>query len=159
MTSTETVEEFTNRILQLRIPPNWKNVCISEDPTDYLQAIGYDSKGRIQYIYHPLFIQLTTTEKFSRLREFCKRYPKILSAIAKNTTEMGILFKILQKTYIRVGNEIYAKDNKTYGLTTLLKKHITISSSTIRIKFVGKKGKVHDITFKDATIAKLKVIS
>ena len=158
----ETSEEYKNRISKLRIPPNWKHVKVSKDPSDYLQVTGYDNKGRIQYIYHPLFIELTTDDKFQRLKDFARIYPKLDYIIKKDLRSsnpkkqlIAFLFKILQKTYIRVGNEVYAKNNKTYGLTTLLIKHVTIDSNIVNIKFIGKKGQKQNIIFRDPYIANI----
>ena len=138
------------RIKNLKIPPNWTSVKVSKSPLDYLQATGYDAKGKIQYIYHPLFIELTNQEKFLRLKEFVNAFDKINATIKKDKSLIAFLFKILQKTYIRVGNDCYAKENKTYGLTTLEKRHFIMKSDTeIEIKFSGKRSVVQKITIRD----------
>lgn len=141
---------MNQRIKNLKIPPNWKSVKVSKSPLDYLQATGYDAKGKIQYIYHPLFIELTNQEKFLRLKEFVSAFDKINQTIKKDKSLIAFLFKLLQKTYIRVGNDCYAKENKTYGLTTLEKRHFIIKSDhEIEIKFNGKRSVVQKIIIKD----------
>ena len=141
------------RIKKLGIPPNWKSVCISNSELSHLQATGIDDKGRTQYIYHPMWVLLTSAEKYNRMGEFSKKIGLLESKIRQDLNskdcEIPIMFRILQKTYIRVGNDCYAKDNNTYGLTTLEKRHITISKSNINLSFVGKKGVAQSTNFKD----------
>lgn len=146
------------RIKKLGIPPNWKNVSISNSELSHLQATGVDDKGRTQYIYHPMWVLLTSSEKYSRMGLFSKKIElfeaKIKSDLNQEddpkSKEIAIMFRILQKTYIRVGNDCYAKDNGTYGLTSLEKRHILFKSNgAIELDFIGKKG-VHQLTsFKD----------
>ena len=145
----ETPKEFKQRVSLLRIPPNWKNVNISKDPTDYLQVTGEDIKGKIQYIYHPLFIELTTKDKFKKMTSFANFVPKLNDKINKDLKKGSIhdkeyliafMFKLLQLTYMRIGNEVYANNNKTYGLTTLQKKHFKyIPDKGFLISFIGKR--------------------
>lgn len=145
----ETLKEYKNRVSLLRIPPNWRNVNISKDPTDYLQVTGEDIKGKIQYIYHPLFIELTTKEKFKKMISFANLIPKLNDKINRDLKTgsfrdknylIAFMFKLLQLTYMRIGNEIYAENNKTYGLTTLQKKHFKfIPEKGFVISFIGKR--------------------
>lgn len=145
----ETLKDYKNRVSLLRIPPNWRNVNISKDPTDYLQVTGEDIKGKIQYIYHPLFIELTTKDKFKRMISFAEFVPKLNEKINNDLKSgslndknylIAFMFKLLQLTYMRIGNEIYATNNKTYGLTTLQKKHFKfIPDKGFIISFLGKR--------------------
>jgi len=158
----ETLKEYKQRINSLKIPPNWKSVQVSKDPTDYLQVSGVDGSGKTQYIYHPLFIQLTTSDKFSRINDFISNLPKINKKIDKDlhskdekTFLIAFMFLVLQKTYIRIGNECYAKNNDTYGLTTLQKRHISIEEDDITIKFKGKRSILFKVTFKNKYISKV----
>ena len=145
-------KRILERIKKLRIPPNWENVKISNSELSHLQAIGCDSK-KTQYIYHPMWVLLTSAEKYNRMGEFSKKIGLLESKIRQDLNskdcEIPIMFRILQKTYIRVGNDCYAKDNNTYGLTTLEKRHITISKFNINLSFVGKKGVAQSTNFKD----------
>lgn len=133
------------RIRKLGIPPGWKDVYLSKDPQSYLQVTGIDIKGKKQYIYHPVFIELTTNEKFDRIKNFCKGLKIFLNKINRvlNNNNSGfresticLMFKILYKTYLRIGN--YGQS--TFGLSTLEKRHIKlISPDTIIFDFIGKK--------------------
>lgn len=142
------------RIKKLGIPPNWKNVCISKSELSHLQVTGVDDKGRTQYIYHPMWVLLTSSEKYSRMGYFSKKIglfeSKIREDIKGLDNTIAVMFRILQKTYIRVGNDCYAKDNGTYGLTSLEKRHITFKpNGYINLNFIGKKGVQQSTNFKD----------
>jgi DNA topoisomerase-1 len=172
-----TENKIIDRIAKLRIPPNWIKVQISISDTEYLQATGVDSKGRTQYIYHPMWITLSKTEKYARLSLFIKKLSillswvnKILSGpidLSKKEYIIAILFRILLKTHSRIGNDFYAEEYKTYGLTTLLKKHVSeklvdsmvpkgLCEYNICFNFIGKKGIKQNLLFND--ILCLKVI-
>ena len=142
------------RIKMLGIPPNWTNVCISNSELSHLQATGLDDKKRTQYIYHPMWVLLTSVEKYKRIGEFSRRYRLLESKVNKDltsdpTNEIPVMIKIIQKTYIRVGNDCYAKDNNTYGLSSLEKRHIKLNKGSINLSFVGKKGVPQSIDFRD----------
>lgn len=151
-------------IKKLHIPPSWTNVKVSRDKTSYLQVTGVDKQKKTQYIYHPLFVSLSHYNKFSRLKEFCKNLKYLNQKIASVKRDLSdpeyvmcLLFRILMKTYIRVGNECYTKveaKKKTYGLTTLQKKHVTITNDKIVFDFIGKKHIRHKIELVDKVIAK-----
>lgn len=141
-----------NRIKKLCIPPNWKDVRISNSEISHLQAIGKDDKNRTQYIYHPMWIFLTSSEKYKRMGDFSRKMAVFEKKIKKDLEclePIGIMFRILQKTHIRVGNDCYAKDNGTYGLTSLQKRHINIKNKKINLSFVGKKGVPQSVNFSD----------
>ncbi len=161
------------RIRRLHIPPNWKNVLINTDETDYLQVTGFDDK-KIQYIYHPLWNELTRIEKYNRLATFVKKLPRFLKKINYNIDIMyklctceknmeklllsaeniySLIFRILFLTNLRIGNQNYADENGTYGLTTLLKKHVKISGDKINLSFIGKKKVQQNISFEDKKTA------
>jgi DNA topoisomerase I len=147
------------RIKKLHIPPKWTNVNVSNSETDYLQATGNDSKGRVQYIYHPVWIVLSKIEKYNRLKLFAKKLPLLMKTIGKKThgpvdlTDkeyiIALIFRILNKTHSRIGNDHFAEENNTYGLTTLLKKHLSITGDTISLSFVGKKSIKQQFIFTD----------
>jgi DNA topoisomerase-1 len=147
------------RIKKLHIPPKWTNVQISDSETDYLQATGNDIKGRVQYIYHPAWVALSKIEKYNRLKLFAKKLPLLMKMVNKkmhgpidlNDKEyiISLIFRILNKTHSRIGNDHFAEENNTYGLTTLLKKHVVLNGDTISISFVGKKNIKQQFMFTD----------
>lgn len=158
--------EILARCAKLRVPPAWKYVQISEDPTSYLQVTGIDLSGKMQYIYHPLFISLTEYHKYNHLKEFCLRLPLLhakIKSIKKTTvTERNylicLIFRIMEKTHARIGNDHYLEDgvsrsNPSYGLTTLNNNHIKISDDKITLDFIGKHGIRQNIEFVDKSIA------
>ncbi len=144
------------RIKKLRIPPAWINVKVSRDPNAYLQVTGTDAKQRTQYIYHPFFIQLTTMKKFDVLKEFCKRLHLLFNRISNIKRDLSdkeyvicLMFRILNKTYLRIGN--YGYD--TYGLTTLEHRHVSFpETGTVKFDFIGKKSVRQQVTLKDPMI-------
>jgi DNA topoisomerase-1 len=158
-------EDNINRITKMAIPPKWKDVKITNSPTDYLQVTGVDSKGRTQYIYHPLWTELSKHEKYSRLENFIKNLPLLRNYVNKILNGpinfenreyiISIVIKILDNTFSRIGNDIHKEENNTYGLTTILKKHIKISDSSIIIKYVGKKNVIQSHEYKDVKCANI----
>ncbi len=149
------------RIKKLGIPPGWKDTHISKDPLAYLQVTGIDAKGKKQYIYHPVFIELTTNEKFKRIKNFCKGLKLFINRVNRisdtntNTNNkesiICLMFKILYRTYLRVGN--YGQN--TYGLTTLEKRHVKlIEPDTVIFDFIGKKNVRNYKVLKDSNIFK-----
>jgi len=134
-----------DRIKKLCIPPQWDKVEISKNSSEKIQAIGYDSKGRKQYIYHPAWISFSKNEKFDTMKNFCyKKYKNIIdSGITKKDLSKDCvicnMLKIMEDLNIRVGNEVYLNENNSVGLTTLMKKHLTGKI----LSFKGKKGIHH----------------
>ncbi len=151
--------DILNRIRKLRIPPKWINVNISNSETEYLQATGNDNKGRVQYVYHPVWIALSKLEKYNRLKLFSKKLPLLMKTVGKKIHGVvdisdkeyiiALIFRILNKTHSRIGNDHFAEENNTYGLTTLLKKHLSISGDTISLSFIGKKSIKQQFIFSD----------
>lgn len=157
---TKCSEKEIKRILKLSIPPNWKEVYISNSELSHLQVIGKDDKQRRQYIYHPMWIFLSNSTKYERMGKFSNKISKFENKLRENlknytpqSTDQNyiitIMFRILKKTHIRVGNDCYARDNKTYGLCSLEKRHIKLNKNNINLSFVGKKGIKHNINFYD----------
>jgi DNA topoisomerase-1 len=153
-------EELLNRIKKLGIPPAWTDVKISRDPNSFLQITGKDANGKTQYIYHPIFVGLTTVEKFNRLKKFCKKIDSFILFINSRINSRNnsiddreyllcLMFNIMFKTYLRVGN--YGQN--TYGLSTLEKRHIKFPGRNVVIfDFIGKKGIRNHKTITDAGI-------
>ncbi len=139
------------RIKNLRIPPMWKNVKIDPSADSKIQAIGYDSKGRKQYIYNKNFIEKSKDKKFKKLNSFdYNKYSRVLNHyilkrdLSKNCVIANVL-KLMEELNIRVGNESYKKENGTYGITTMLKSHFKENS----LIFIGKKGILHNKKIKN----------
>jgi len=158
-------EDILERIKKLHIPPAWKDVHISSSDTDYLQVTGTDNKGRMQYVYHPVWVQLSKIDKYNRLKSFAKRLPILMKNVNKTLQGpidlsdkkyiVALIFRILNKTHSRIGNDHFAEENNTYGLTTLLKKHLTLQGDTVTLSFVGKKSIKQQFIFTDKVSAKI----
>ena len=154
-------EEIRQRINKLAIPPAYQNVWICPDPDGHIQATGLDEKGRKQYRYHPRWNQVRDEAKFTRLIAFAQALPAIRERtdadLRKRTLSrekvLAALVQLLEKTAIRVGNEEYARQNETYGLTTMENRHVEVEGSTVHFEFTGKSHKDHEIDLKDKKLA------
>ena len=156
-----TDEQVLERIRSLAIPPAWKNVWVCSKKNGHLQATGFDDKNRKQYIYHPDWIAITQENKFAKMVDFGKALPKIRSKVrhdmgSETLNKQKILATVvwlLEHTFIRVGNEDYAKDNNSYGLTTLRNKHVDVKGSNITFQFRGKSGVEHALSISNPTVS------
>ena len=134
------------RIRSLRIPPAWKEVRIARGAESPLQAIGVDSKGRTQYLYHPRFRRDREEEKFQRVVEFGEALPRLRRKVAADLKGTDLdrervvaaIVRLIDQGFFRVGNDRSAKSEETYGLTTVLSRHVRVSSSDIYFDFIGK---------------------
>jgi DNA topoisomerase I len=155
--------EALARIRALAIPPAWTSVWICEDPQGHLQATGRDARGRLQYRYHAQWRAQRDEHKFDRLCEFALALPVIREAVARDLTEPGLsrrkllaaMVRLLDRTYVRVGDERYRRDNGSFGLTTLRTRHVRVSGDRIRLRFRGKSGKEHDLSLSDRRLARV----
>jgi DNA topoisomerase-1 len=137
------------RIAALGLPPAYDNVWICIDPRGHLQATGIDSRGRKQYRYHPEWQSFRSERKFDQLLRFGEALPRIRRKVQrdlslgldKSDAVLGALVALMDATHLRVGNRAYAKENKTYGATTLLKRHMVLSGDSVLLKFTAKGGK------------------
>ncbi|MGD9740589.1 MAG: DNA topoisomerase IB [Bauldia sp.] len=151
-----------DRIRSLVIPPAWTGVWICADPNGHLQAIGRDQKGRRQYIYHPSFRALRDRTKYEHLADFAEALPAIRARVEADMALRGLprdkvlatVVALMERTLIRVGNDSYAKDNDSYGLTTMRDPHVAVEGETIRFLFKGKSGKEWNLTLRDRRLAK-----
>jgi DNA topoisomerase-1 len=151
------------RIKKIAIPPAWKNVWICENPNGHLQATGRDSKGRKQYKYHTLWREVRDSTKFHRMIAFGEAIPHIRNQVDQDLARRGLpkekilatIVRLLETTLIRVGNEEYARNNNSYGLTTLRNHHVNLNGNKIRFRFKGKSGKVHEIGIKNRRLARI----
>ena len=136
------------RIRKLALPPAYECVWISLEPKSHLQATGYDSRGRKQYRYHADWAAWRSERKFGELITFGEALPGIRRRIARDLAEhedegyflLSALISLLDVTYMRVGNRTYAEENRTYGATTLQKRHLTFEPDGIRLSFIAKGG-------------------
>jgi DNA topoisomerase I len=151
------------RIRSLAIPPAWTDVWISASPRGHVQATGRDARGRKQFRYHPNWTALRDADKYSRLIRFCRALPRIRRRVARDLHKPGLsqekviatIVKLMETTFIRVGNEEYAQQNGSYGLTTLRDRHAKVRGSTVRLMFRGKTGKEVDAEVTDRRIARV----
>lgn len=151
------------RFKSLIIPPAWTEVRISNDENAHLQVIGKDAKDRTQYLYHPLWNKIRNSTKFFRMVAFGKVLPKIRKQVAKDLSQktmtkekcLALVIRLMEETHIRIGSEHYAKNNKTYGLSTMRDRHIDFKEGNIIFNFTGKKGKKHEVSLEDKRLQRL----
>ena len=149
------------RIRALAIPPAWTAVQICASPDGHIQATGRDAKGRKQYRYHPKWRQFRDETKYGRMIAFAEALPGIRARVARDLALPGLprekllatVTQLLERTLIRVGNEEYAKQNRSYGLTTMRGSHVDVAGPKISFHFRGKSGKEHVIDVKDRRVA------
>lgn len=156
-----TDEATLARIRQLAIPPAYRDVWICAAANGHLQATGYDARGRKQYRYHPRWRSVRDEDKFRRMLDFGKALPRLHKTIATHLRLPGMprervlaaVVRLLETTLIRIGNEEYARANRSYGLTTLRNRHVAVRGDSIVFGFRGKHGIRHDITIEDPRAA------
>jgi len=151
------------RISSLAIPPAWEQVWICPEPRGHIQATGRDARGRKQFRYHVRWTELSGAEKYARLIGFCKALPRIRRRVARDLRRPGLprerviaaIVRLLETTLIRVGNTEYARENKSFGLTTLRDRHAKVRGSMIRLKFRAKSGKEVEAAVADRRVARV----
>jgi DNA topoisomerase-1 len=156
-------EAQLERIRKLAVPPAYTDVWICPKANGHLQATGRDARGRKQYRYHPQFREVRESTKYEHMMEFAKALPAIRAKLAEHMALRGLprekvlatVVHLLESTLIRVGNDDYAKENKSYGLTTLRNPHVKVEGSELRFQFKGKSGKTWRLQLKDRRIAKI----
>jgi len=155
--------ETLARIKAIVIPPAWTDVWISPDPAGHIQATGRDQRRRKQYRYHPLWAEERDGAKYSSLVAFAESLPALRGRIDADLRRKGLpaervvaaIVWLLDNTMIRVGNAAYARDNKSFGLTTLRDRHVDIKGSSLRFAFKGKSGKEWKLKLVDRRIARI----
>ena len=155
--------ETLSRIKSLAIPPAWEDVWISTFANGHLQATGRDARIRKQYRYHPKWCEQRDESKFEHMLAFARVLPKIRRKVAADIRRkemcrekiVATVVRLLETTVIRVGNDEYARDNHSYGLTTMLNRHVEVKRSDILFSFRGKSSKYHEITLHDPRLAKI----
>jgi DNA topoisomerase I len=151
------------RIRALAIPPAYKDVWISPDPESYLQATGRDARGRKQYRYHPAWTHIRSETKYHRMGDFGRALPHVRRRVSHDLESKGLTHEkvlativyLLEHVLIRVGNEEYARENHSYGLTTLEDKHVVTHGNDVLFRFRGKSGVHHEVEMHDDRVAKV----
>jgi len=151
------------RIKRLAIPPGWRDVWICPVSTGHIQATGRDARCRKQYLYHERWREIRDENKFARLADFAATLPKIRRRVAQDLKLPGLprekvlatLVRLLERTFIRIGNEEYARENKSFGLTTMKNRHVAVRGKRLRFRFRGKSGRQHEVDVTDRRIAKI----
>jgi DNA topoisomerase I len=155
--------ETLARIKSLVIPPAWTDVWICLHPNGHLQATGRDDRARKQFRYHPRWREIRDETKYARMIAFARTLPKIRRRIKKDMSLSGLprnkvlatVARLLEVSLIRVGNDEYARENDSFGLTTMRNRHVDVNGSALRFHFRGKAGKWHDVDIRDRRIAKV----
>jgi DNA topoisomerase-1 len=156
-------EQRVLRVKRLAIPPAWADVWICPSPFGHVQATGRDARGRKQYRYHERWREVRDENKFDRLAQFAKSLPNIRRQITRDLKLPGLprqkvlatIVRLLERTFIRIGNEEYARENKSFGLTTLKNRHVNVRGAQIRFRFRGKSGREHELDVTDRKVAKV----
>jgi DNA topoisomerase I len=156
-------EQRLLRIKRLAIPPAWSDVWICPWPNGHIQATGRDARRRKQYRYHDRWREIRDENKYDRLVNFGKALPKIRRRVKKDLTLSGLprakvlatIVQLLERSFIRVGNEEYARENKSFGLTTMQDRHVNVKGSKLRFCFRGKSGRQHEVDVTDRRIARI----
>ncbi|HEY2598145.1 MAG TPA: DNA topoisomerase IB [Candidatus Dormibacteraeota bacterium] len=150
-----------DRIRSLAVPPAWENVWICARPRGHLQATGRDARGRKQFRYHPRWRETRDADKYAKLVGFAQALPRVRSRVARDLRRPGLprekviatIVKLLETTFARVGNEEYARENGSFGLTTLRNRHVKVRGATVRFLFRGKSGIDHELGVTDRRVA------
>ena len=151
------------RIRKLAIPPAYEQVWICPSPRGHLQATGRDARGRKQYRYHPKWRATADETKYERMLAFADALPRLRQRVAADLEKPGLprekvlacVVRLLETTLIRVGNEEYAQENKSFGLTTLRNRHVKVAGAKVEFSFRGKSGIDHDIALRDPRLARI----
>jgi len=156
-------EATLKRIKSLAIPPAWTEVWICPQANGHLQATGRDARGRKQYRYHPKWREVRDEVKYERMIKFGKALPQIRKEVDRALALPGLprekvlatIVYLLEATMMRIGNDEYARENKSYGLTTLRNRHVKIDGSEVEFRFRGKSGVYHDVKVHDRRLARI----
>ena len=155
--------EVRKRLNSLAIPPAWTDVWICPDPGGHIQATARDARGRKQYRYHASYREARDQSKFRRMLEFSEVLPALREGIERDLRApdlsrrqlLATVVRLLDRTLIRVGNDEYVRENRSYGLTTLRRRHVTVDGTMLRFSFRGKSGVEHTIAVADPRLAKI----
>lgn len=156
-------KETLARIKSLVIPPAWKDVWICPNPKGHLQATGRDARGRKQSRYHPRWREIRDETKYERMIAFAAALPAVREQVERDLAlpdmprrkVLATVVRLMETTYIRVGNEEYAKENHSFGLTTMRNRHVSVDGSTVTFRFQGKSGVKHTVDLTDRRLARI----
>ncbi len=161
----ETVREerVLTRIENLKVPPAWEDARIAQSPSAKVQAIGYDSAGRLQYLYHPKYRERKEREKFERILRFSDALPRMRRVTSNHLRHkyldrekvLAAMTRLMNAAYFRVGEERYAKKNRTYGIATLRRKHLRMEGDTMIFEYTGKWGQQQRKAVTDARLRRI----
>ena len=151
------------RLRALAVPPAWTDVWISPFPNGHIQATGRDARGRKQYRYHDRWREVRDATKYDRLLPFGQALPRLRARVVKDLERPGMprekvlaaIVRLLDRTLVRVGNERYARDNESFGATTLQEDHVRVSGDRLELRFRGKSGREHLIGLRDRRLARI----
>src|SRR6202158_3591358 len=158
-----TDRDTLDRISNLVIPPAWKDVWICTRPRGHLQVTGRDARGRKQNRYHARWRKIRDADKFARLLGFARALPKLRRRVTRDLGQPALprekvvatIVRLLEMTYARIGNEEYARENGSFGLTTLRDRHVTVTGSTVRFLFKGKSGREIEVGVTNRRVARV----
>ena len=147
----------------MAIPPAWTDVWIALDPRGHLQAVGRDARGRKQYRYHPRWREVRDRTKYERMLSFARALPRIRRRVRRDLAKPGLprekvlatIVRLLETTFLRIGNAEYAKENESYGLTTLRARHVRVHGPRLRFRFRGKGGRLREVELEDRRLARI----
>ncbi|MGB3681794.1 MAG: hypothetical protein WA990_04845 [Rubrobacteraceae bacterium] len=156
-------QKVLSRIENLKVPPAWKEARIARGSSAKVQAVGYDSAGRVQYVYHPKYRQRKEREKFERILRFADALPEMRRVTSNHLRQkklsrekvLAAMMRLMNAAYFRVGEERYAKNNKTFGIATLRRKHLKIEGDTMVFEYVGKWGQAQRKTVTDRKLRRV----
>ncbi len=149
-----------DRLNKIGLPPAYVNAWYSPDPDGHIQAIGYDEKGRKQYRYHPDFRAAQEAAKYDRCSAFGQSLPRLRARVETDLARPGLsrdkacaaVVRLLDLAKVRIGNEAYAQENKSFGATTLRKRHAALQGRTLKLEFRAKSGKLRKLTISDRSL-------
>jgi DNA topoisomerase I len=156
-------EQRLLRFKRLAIPPAWTDVWVCPSSNGHIQATGRDARRRKQYRYHERWREVRDENKFARLADFAKALPQIRKRVDSDIKLPGLprekvlatVVRLLERTFIRIGNDEYARQNKSFGLTTIKDRHVTVRGAHLRFRFRGKSGRQHEVDMRDGQVAKI----
>jgi DNA topoisomerase-1 len=161
----ETVREerVLTRIENLKVPPAWEDARIARGPSAKVQAIGYDSEGRLQYLYHPRYRERKEREKFERILRFADALPEMRRITSTHLRHkeldrekvLAAMARLMNAAYFRVGDERYARKNRTYGIASLRRKHLRVEGDAMIFEYTGKWGQMHRKAVTDAKLRQI----
>jgi DNA topoisomerase-1 len=151
------------RIRGLVIPPAWKDVWISDDPLGHVQATGRDARGRLQYRYHPQWRRVRDAAKYDKLSAFCTAMPGLRRRLGRDLacrclcrdTVAAAVVTLIERGHLRIGNDEYARANRSYGATTLERRHLKLRGTRLRLAYRGKSGIERRVEVEDAALARV----